>query len=507
MTIPCPQRITCPGNSPISGYDSPLANLSSELTDGPTFIAETWDWDINVPPLGSDFNTDSCLGVCESTISQADADLCAARLNLLCHDSGWQPPGGIFPPGGGSGSGTHYPIYANSPQSCSSPCPDGSVFTIDVPAGMFLSLNATMANRMAQSFACREAARTKICLGTIRTTICEALEYDSTLRTTGGTPPLQFTVVAGNLPPGIVLIPVAESPANNPSVPPSLSFSRSVRLFGTVTTPGTYNFSIRATDLTTTRYNTKSFTIQVMGITNINPMPTVTENTLYSQQITVSGSIGALTFIHVDGTLPTGLSISGTGLVSGTPAYATAGDYPFTVSVTDSTGLNCTKSGTIHVQLRPGPDWTKLVWTSYQLNSNPGKSTCSGGASGNTWNGQLDNNNTVAGVGDFARIGPAHAQGVFYTGGAVTARIRITASAGGSGFNTMLHAVLRAGVQIGGFNMINVGSGVFTADVAIPISAGQEFTMDWIGGGNWWAQVTGVGAANSLTFSGVIYNL
>jgi Putative Ig domain len=52
----------------------------------------------------------------------------------------------------------------------------------------------------------------------------------------------------------------------------------------------------------------------------------------YSQTITAAGGMGSLTFSEI-GTLPPGLSLSTSGVLSGTPT--TAGIYPFTVTAKD----------------------------------------------------------------------------------------------------------------------------------------------------------------------------
>ena len=58
-------------------------------------------------------------------------------------------------------------------------------------------------------------------------------------------------------------------------------------------------------------------------------LPAATLNTVYSQQITVTGGIAPHTFTLNSGTLPTGITLSSGGLLSGTTAQA--GDFNFTV--------------------------------------------------------------------------------------------------------------------------------------------------------------------------------
>lgn len=64
-------------------------------------------------------------------------------------------------------------------------------------------------------------------------------------------------------------------------------------------------------------------------------------NTSYSQQLSTSGGIAPYSYVVDNGSsLPTGLSLSSTGLISGTPA--SAGTKSFTIIVTDSTGSMAT---------------------------------------------------------------------------------------------------------------------------------------------------------------------
>src|SRR5262249_24971380 len=77
----------------------------------------------------------------------------------------------------------------------------------------------------------------------------------------------------------------------------------------------------------------------------ISPPPVVAQcapgttgqvGTFFSSQVQASGGTKPYTFSLNSGSLPDGLSLSSSGLISGTPT--TAGTFNFTVLVTDSTG-------------------------------------------------------------------------------------------------------------------------------------------------------------------------
>ncbi|MEU1179995.1 M4 family metallopeptidase [Streptomyces sp. NPDC005820] len=85
-------------------------------------------------------------------------------------------------------------------------------------------------------------------------------------------------------------------------------------------------------------------TVPSTGVTVTNPgSQSTTVGTAVSLQISAS-STNSGTLTYAASGLPTGLSISSTGLISGTPT--TAGSYSTTVTVTDSTGATGTASFT-----------------------------------------------------------------------------------------------------------------------------------------------------------------
>jgi hypothetical protein len=141
--------------------------------------------------------------------------------------------------------------------------------------------------------------------------------YSAQISASGGTSPYTFSKT-GTLPTGLTL-------------------SSAGLLSGTPTAAGTYTFTVTATDnASNTGGRSYNPTISSGGVTlTVNPttLPNGTVGTSYSAQISASGGTSPYTFSKT-GTLPTGLTLSSVGLLSGTPTAA--GTYTFTVTATDN---------------------------------------------------------------------------------------------------------------------------------------------------------------------------
>ncbi len=108
---------------------------------------------------------------------------------------------------------------------------------------------------------------------------------------------------------------------------------------------GTHTITIRATDnCGATTDATFTLTVNCQTITVTNPVTTTgTAGTAFSQTFTQAGGLGTTTFSTASA-LPTGLTLSSGGVLSGTPTQA--GTFPIVVVATDSNG--CTGAGAIY---------------------------------------------------------------------------------------------------------------------------------------------------------------
>ncbi len=139
--------------------------------------------------------------------------------------------------------------------------------------------------------------------------------YRQSVVITGGTAPFAWKVQSGSLPTGVTLDPA------------------SGLLSGTPTTPGPYSFTIQVTDhdnaTSTQLYNV---TINpALAFSSKSPLPPGTAGAVYSQ--TLAGTGGMPPYVFTSGNLPTGLTLSAAGVLSGS---AGAGVFTITVTLTDS---------------------------------------------------------------------------------------------------------------------------------------------------------------------------
>lgn len=148
--------------------------------------------------------------------------------------------------------------------------------------------------------------------------------YSASVSASGGLAPYSYAVSSGGLPPGITL--AADG-----------AFS------GTPTATGSFTFQVTATDSTTAGVGgpytgANAFTIVVAAPTVSLPGGSLSSALLqrpYSYQLpAASGGQAPYAYTVTGGALPPGLTLSATGLLSGTPTLN--GDYTFVVTARDA---------------------------------------------------------------------------------------------------------------------------------------------------------------------------
>ncbi|MES2660864.1 MAG: putative Ig domain-containing protein [Verrucomicrobiota bacterium] len=151
-----------------------------------------------------------------------------------------------------------------------------------------------------------------------------------TLTATGGTSPYTWTVSSGTPPTG-------------------LSLSNGGILSGTPTTSGTFAFTALVTDSASATAS-KSFNVTItptLVVSSTSPIAGGTVGTALSRTLTAIGGTSPYAWAISSGALPSGLSLSNGGVLSGTPT--TAGTFIFTALASDSASATASKSLTVTV--------------------------------------------------------------------------------------------------------------------------------------------------------------
>ncbi|WP_353069006.1 putative Ig domain-containing protein [Tunturibacter empetritectus] len=142
--------------------------------------------------------------------------------------------------------------------------------------------------------------------------------YSGTIGVSGGTAPYSCTIMSGTLPAGLT--------------------AAGCVINGTPTTAGTANLVVKATDSATpTATTTGPVTLTVLPIPTLSltgSLPNAILGQPYMQTLLATGGIQPYKYQVTAGNLPAGLSLSTSGVISGTPT--TPGASSFTVTVTDT---------------------------------------------------------------------------------------------------------------------------------------------------------------------------
>jgi hypothetical protein len=150
--------------------------------------------------------------------------------------------------------------------------------------------------------------------------------YTAAIVSSGGVPPLTWSKLSGNLPPGLILN------------------TASGQISGTPTTPGVFSFTPQVVDSaipqqTATTLAPLSITVTAPPTLQITPsvLPNGSVATPYSTSVQATGGVLPYTFSLVSGQLPAGLSLNpASGDITGTPILVSGTPVSFTLGVKDS---------------------------------------------------------------------------------------------------------------------------------------------------------------------------
>ncbi len=154
--------------------------------------------------------------------------------------------------------------------------------------------------------------------------------YSQTLLASGGTGGYMWSAASGSLPAGLTLS-IAGVIAGNPTAAGPATFTAQVKDSSGATATQSLTITIAAPQLTITTAS----------------LPNGTVGAAYSQTLVASGGTGGYIWSVSSGSLPAGLSLSGAGVIAGTPTAA--GPSSFTVQVKDSSGATASQPLTITI--------------------------------------------------------------------------------------------------------------------------------------------------------------
>jgi hypothetical protein len=160
--------------------------------------------------------------------------------------------------------------------------------------------------------------------------------YNQSITASGGALPYTYIVASGALPNG-------------------LSLSSSGLLSGTPSAGGTFNFTVTATDNNGCT-GSQPYTLHITGCSTItispSTLPDDTVGIIYNQTISASGGTSPYSFTVTSGLLPSGVTLSSAGVLSGTPTGS--GTSSFTVTATDASACTGNQSYSLTINASGG---------------------------------------------------------------------------------------------------------------------------------------------------------
>ena len=161
----------------------------------------------------------------------------------------------------------------------------------------------------------------------------QGLPYSATLEASGGVGPYVWNIESGALPDG-------------------LTMTAGGLISGRATTAGATSFVVRVKDSLGTSSTRALFLIVTQPppplVIQTISLPETTAERSYSQTLQATGGVPPYTWSIASGGLGTGLNLSATGTISGTPT--SAGTSVFAVRVTDAAGQSATRTLAITVK-------------------------------------------------------------------------------------------------------------------------------------------------------------
>ncbi len=149
--------------------------------------------------------------------------------------------------------------------------------------------------------------------------------YNAAVVVSGGVLPYSFSIIGGNLPPGI-------------------SLQANGGLSGTPSAAGTYTFIVRVTDnFGSATQQSLSILVSTGGVVITNTaLPNGQLGQFYTTQLNATNGQAPYAWAVISGSLPNGMTLTSNGVLSGVPA--TGGGFEVTIRAVDSTGQFTTRT-------------------------------------------------------------------------------------------------------------------------------------------------------------------
>ncbi len=194
--------------------------------------------------------------------------------------------------------------------------------------------------------------------------------YSAPLSATGGTPSYTWTISSGNLPAG-------------------LNLSSAGVISGTPTATGTSTFTVAVKDggsqtATAQESITVGAAASKLTITSTS-LGAAQTGSSYSTTLSATGGTPSYTWSVTAGSLPAGLSMSSTGVISGTPTATASSNFTVTVTDNSSPGQTASAQESISITTPQLTITTSTLSTGTSGANYSGSLSATGGTPGYTW--------------------------------------------------------------------------------------------------------------------------
>jgi len=239
--------------------------------------------------------------------------------------------------------------------------PNPSVFTVEVTDNSTSPVSATE----QYSIYISPAQPLKITAVSPLQTGFVNFPYNSAISTSGGVTPFAWSLVSGELPPGLSLNTSTGQISGVPTCPASGCSPTGA--------PISYSFTLEVTDSTLPTSQVAQqplvISIQQPAALSITPssLPSGETALPYSASLSASGGIPPYTWQITSGQLPPGLNFNpASGAITGTPILAVTSS-PFTVQVSDSEVTPATLSASYSISVAAGTNNASLISGEYSF--------------------------------------------------------------------------------------------------------------------------------------------